>query len=216
MARAPHDQSLAVPERAAPSPQQTGLPPEDRIVLRGHEAPAAKREPAVGIPRAGGLVRSRLIAGLDRIAQVRICAVVAPAGSGKTTALAHWARRSPVDVAWWRADPFPNDAVDELVRGIAAAVRRTGARVPVRPDPVMLADALADRASDLVLVIDDLHHLDGPETGQLLEQLLLACRRTPPPDRLQPLPPPAEPREDRARQHGRRPGGAPLPDVRDG
>ena len=174
MARATHDQSLAVPERAAPSPRQTGLPSEDRIVLRGHEDPAATRERVVGIPRASGLVRRRLVAGLDRIGQVRICAVVAPAGSGKTTALAHWARRSAVDVAWWRADPSPNDAVDELVRGIAAAVRRTDSRVPVRPDPVLLADALAHRESDLVLVIDDLHHLDGPETGQLLEQLLLA------------------------------------------
>ena len=173
MARAPHDQ-LAVPERAAPSPQDTGLPAEDRIVLRGHPAPSATREPAVGIPRADGLVRRRLFAGLDRIGQVRICAVVAPAGSGKTTALAQWARRSALDVAWWRADPTPDGAADELVRGIAAAVRRAGARVPARPDPVLLADALAQRASDLVLVIDDLHHVDGPETGQLLEQLLLA------------------------------------------
>ena len=57
----------------------------------------------VRTPRVRALTRERVDALFDRIWDQRLSLVVAPAGSGKTTALAQFAERSAFPVAWYRA-----------------------------------------------------------------------------------------------------------------
>jgi DNA-binding SARP family transcriptional activator len=171
------------------------LPAQDRVVLPGAARPIRHPAPVVGVPGVAGLARPRLMAALDRVLESRICAVVAPAGAGKTTAIAHWARGAAVDVAWFRAVPGDADPRDALVAGLAAAVRATDRRGPGGAGWDDLLDACTAREAPLVLVVDDLHHLTGNEfgtstgLGSAVERLLLetdrvhlvVATRTPPP-----------------------------------
>jgi DNA-binding SARP family transcriptional activator len=126
----------------------------------------------------------------ERCLDARICAVVAPAGAGKTTALAQWANRTPVDVAWFRAGQDPPDPGSALLDGLGAAVHAADPQLPRASDWDALAEVCTRRDSPLVLVVDDLHHLASQEVGGALERLLLTTddqlhlvvsSRTPPP-----------------------------------
>ncbi len=68
---------------------------------------------------AGGLVRPRLLASLDRAAGLTL--LVAPAGSGKTTLLAQYAAAAGQPVAWCRLEPEDADP-DRLTARLAAAL----------------------------------------------------------------------------------------------
>lgn len=110
---------------------------------------------------------------LDQILASRLALVVAPAGYGKTTVMAQWARRAAVDIAWYRVDTC-DDNGHVLVRHLAAAVQEgTGVPVPAT-DGASLIHALETRESPMVLVVDDLH-LGGPAAERLLYELLLAA-----------------------------------------
>lgn len=150
----------------------------DRINLPGRASTLPFRHEPIGVPEAPGLVRRRLNRRLDGFADVRIGAVIAPAGAGKTTALAHWARASGLDVTWWRATPRAGDPVEQVVRGVAEAVHILApqrARATCRDS---LVDRLGEYDGRPVIVIDDFHHVDQPEVGRLLEEILQAsCAR---------------------------------------
>ena len=126
----------------------------------------------------------------DRVLDARICAVVAPAGAGKTTGLAQWAQRTPVDVAWFRAGEDPVDPGSALLDGLGEAVHAADPQHARASDWDVLADICTRRDSPLVLVVDDLHHLTSEDVGGALEHLMLATddrvhlvvsSRTPPP-----------------------------------
>jgi ATP/maltotriose-dependent transcriptional regulator MalT len=59
----------------------------------------------VRVPRVTALVRERLNHTLDGVWQHGLGLVVAPAGSGKTTALAQFAATVDAPVAWYRPRP---------------------------------------------------------------------------------------------------------------
>lgn len=127
---------------------------------------------------------------LERILDTRICAVVAPAGAGKTTALAQWAQHTPVDVAWFRAGQDPVDPGSALLDGLGAAVHAADPHHSRASDWETLVEVCARHDSPMVLVVDDLHHLSSEDVGGALERLLLATddrvhlvvsSRTPPP-----------------------------------
>ncbi|THI99303.1 hypothetical protein E7Z54_12855, partial [Nocardioides sp.] len=146
----------------------------DRITLPGRAPTAPLRHEPTGVPEAPGLVRRRLNRCLDRFADVRIGAVIAPAGAGKTTALAHWARASGLDVTWWRATSRAGDPVDQVIRGVAEAVHVLAPQRARARGRESLVDRLAEYDGRPVIVIDDFHHVDHPEVGRLLEELLQA------------------------------------------
>lgn len=156
--------SAAPPTVLHVAKEPASLPPET-------EAPCPLAR--LRIPEADGVTRPRLLRRLDRILQARIGLVVAPAGFGKTTVLAQWARQSPTDVAWYRVDAADSD-VRSLVRGLAAAIAAgTGVPLPATDLPSLIR-AVEVRESPLVLVIDDVQ-LGGPETERLVYELLLAA-----------------------------------------
>ena len=154
--------------------RRAALPDADRISLPTAPQPKRQAAPDVRVPPSTGLVRPRLVATLDRLLDVRVCAVVAPPGSGKTTALAHWARQAPVDVLWWRANPGTTDPVSDVLAGVGAAVRPLGVRLPQVPELADITTALDGHPGPVAILLDDFHHVATDGVGVLLERLLLA------------------------------------------
>ncbi len=110
----------------------------------------------------------------ERVLDARICAVVAPAGAGKTTALAQWAQQTPVDVAWFQVGPDSVDPGLALLEGLAAAAHSADPQHPRAFDWDALVEVCVRRDSPLVVVVDDFHHLTSDRCRSLLERLLLA------------------------------------------
>lgn len=72
------------------------------------------------------IVRTRLQASLEQtIPSRRVVSLAAPAGWGKTTALAQWAAASGLPVAWYTLDPSDRDPklfLDYLLHSVASFV----------------------------------------------------------------------------------------------
>jgi LuxR family transcriptional regulator, maltose regulon positive regulatory protein len=144
-------------------------------------------------PAPGVVDRPRLFALLDRGTSGPVTLVSAPAGSGKTMLLASWLRTADARgaVAWVEVERDETDATRFWV-AVMDALRATGTVAPedplatLTPAPrgeaafvhALLAD-LDDLASDVLLVLDDVHHLRSPEALAGLERLLARL-----PDRL--------------------------------
>ncbi|MDM0021104.1 LuxR C-terminal-related transcriptional regulator [Variovorax saccharolyticus] len=153
-------------------------------------SPPATPPPA---PRSGvGIVaREPLLARLVEARRLRCIVVRGPAGAGKSTLLAAW-RQAIVplgfDVAWLTAatgDDHPGRFLAGLLAAIAAvdpALVREVAAPPedlARDDAdavervaVMLVRAIAAHPRELVLVLDDLHHLHDATIRDTLQWLL--------------------------------------------
>ncbi|MET8838439.1 AAA family ATPase, partial [Micromonospora sp. NPDC004540] len=149
----------------------------DAPLLASRLAPAALPEPV--------LVRPRLHDRLDRGAAGPVTLVLAPAGWGKTTLLAGWARgvRAEPPPAWVTVEE--GDTGERLWAYLAAALRAAADGVPgegpqprlpdgpPRPDQLeLLAAALAARERPVLLVLDDLHRVTDPAALTGLEFLL--------------------------------------------
>jgi ATP/maltotriose-dependent transcriptional regulator MalT/DNA-binding SARP family transcriptional activator len=150
--------------------------------------PASKILPPV-LP-AAFLDRPELLRRLDEVAARRLTTVVAGAGFGKSTLLAALASR--VRSAWYSLQP-EDASLPTFLRGLMAALRLRLPDLPDELDTVLAsslgpdtddlarADALAaalgealelQLASDLVLVLDDVHELPaGGPPARLVEGL---------------------------------------------
>lgn len=95
--------------------------------------------------------------------------VLAPAGCGKTTLLAEWARRFAGSVAWYRAQP--DDLPQRLVDHLAVAVGLPPCEPSLGVDDV--ARALDDAKQPRLLVVDDVHTLPEKTSRSVLESLLM-------------------------------------------
>ena len=206
MARATHDHSVAVPERAAPSQRQTGLPSEDRIVLRGHEAPAATREPVVGDPacqRTGAPPAGR------RPRSDRAGADLRGRGTGRIGEDDR-ARSLGAQVGRRRRLVAGRPVSERRRRRAGAGDRGRGATYRC-PDPSSAGSGVAGRCAGPTGVGSGPGDRRPAPPGRSRDRAAARAaaarlQRAAPPHCLQPLPPPAEPREDRARQHRGRPG----------
>ena len=133
--------------------------------------------------RPGTVAKADVIARLSS-SPSPFATVVAPAGYGKTTLLAQWAKADPRPFAWVALDSGDDDAV-VLLRYIAAAIHR------IEPIPRDVLDALSGPGSStlskrvprvgsalaklerpLVLVLDDLHAVTNPFCLDVLAALL--------------------------------------------
>jgi LuxR family maltose regulon positive regulatory protein len=139
--------------------------------------------------------RPRLFDLLDAGTQQLVTLLSAPAGAGKTTLLASWgsSRQPPGPVAWLSLDAGDNDAArfwayalaalcqsgavpgDSPLRGLA---RQPGSDARFLP---LLVSGLAELATPVVLVLDDLHDITD---ATVLEGLELLLRHAPPQLRL--------------------------------
>jgi DNA-binding SARP family transcriptional activator len=132
-------------------------------------APRASRS---GGRTAGALTRQRVDALVDQLWSHRVTLLVAPAGSGKTTALRHFAERS-TPVAWCTADALdmaPDSCIDHIARVVGDTIGVTLDGTSV----VTLAAGLdAWDGEQVALIIDDLHVIASTmaesELGMLID-----------------------------------------------
>lgn len=150
-----------------------------------NEFSAAPATPAVLLPRltpppppARLLDRPHLDSLLVAMVDYPLTLVTAPAGGGKTTALAGFAQHSGWPVAWCRLDPADSPAA--LVLHLAAAFRQIApvneARIAAAP-PNEALDEIINRLTALddqtLLVLDDYHHADRlPALRAMVERLI--------------------------------------------
>ncbi len=139
----------------------------------GQRPPDAVVGAKVRVPRVTALVRERLNDAFDRVWEHGLGLVVAPAGSGKTTALAQFATAVDVPVAWYRAEAAEADPrllLAYLERALGAALG------PLEPGWETLERAVAalERwpGRRALLVVDDLHVLAGSEGERALGRLV--------------------------------------------
>ncbi|WP_127127353.1 LuxR C-terminal-related transcriptional regulator [Georgenia sp. SYP-B2076] len=135
---------------------------------------------------AGVVRRERVLGLLDDAVRHPVTLVTGGAGAGKTYAVAGWVRAGhpPGPVVWASLDRTERDAhrlwttVLLAVRGVLGDEVLGGLTVPPVPDEDFVALVCARLpARPLVLVLDDLHELEGGNATESLEPLL----RSPPP-----------------------------------
>ncbi|MFC3510784.1 LuxR C-terminal-related transcriptional regulator [Amycolatopsis halotolerans] len=160
-----------------------------RTTTRSRPVPGAK----VAVPRLPGIFvpRPRLDVLFSRAAVRPVTVVRAPAGAGKTTALAAWAGVGRA-AAWVSLDEDDNDE-SRLWGAILDALRRDCAEDSalhrLRPPPpgrrraflADLDDVLAGQNGPVRLILDDLQEIRRPEP---LEALAALARHLPPALRL--------------------------------
>lgn len=126
--------------------------------------------------------RSRLLERVRAGTGRALTLIVAPAGFGKTTLVADWARRGDMPVAWLSlqpADQARERFLSYLIQALqtiaphigqtSLALRQGGA-----PEGVLFAlvNDLAGMDSDFALVLDDYHSAESPATNEILGFLL--------------------------------------------
>ena len=124
---------------------------------------------------AQGLVRDRLTSRLLDPSSYRVGWVVAPAGSGKSRLLNHVVSSYPGPVGWCdTADPVPRTEsafVDWLWAGLrAGGVEWAKAKAPGGVDA--LVGMAAPSSQPLMVVLDDVHLLDGSDAEAALAALV--------------------------------------------
>jgi LuxR family transcriptional regulator, maltose regulon positive regulatory protein len=147
------------------------------------QAPRSASDGGPGNPRL--IDRGDLVTALDRAAVRKVTIISAPAGSGKTSLLRAWADHpgQPHRLAVTAIQRDQHDAQLFWLALLDAVRRATGAitgteRPAATPDfnARVMADRvlaeLADARGDIMLVIDDLHELNSPESLAQLTRLL--------------------------------------------
>ncbi len=147
------------------------------------------------MPRArpGLVTRERLANDLDAGLDHDLTLVVAPAGYGKSTVVAQWARRNSQPISWLSLDAHDNDpvrfwrhvlaALDMSRPGIAA---RIGPRAGPPPPPsfdglvtALINDIAADPdGSELILLLDDYHAITNQMVHSSFRFLVQHCPRS--------------------------------------
>jgi DNA-binding SARP family transcriptional activator len=124
-------------------------------------------------PRAEALPRERLDDLLSGLWTRRLALIVAPAGSGKTTLLVRFAATAGVPVAWYRPETW-DGALDVFLGYLQAALRTALGGLPGEWTTVEdAAHALQTWPGERVLlVVDDLHTLEGTPAEAALERLM--------------------------------------------
>ncbi|MGH2561420.1 MAG: helix-turn-helix transcriptional regulator, partial [Thermomicrobiales bacterium] len=149
------------------------------------EWPMMGEEGAAVRPRRQGIARPRLVERIERGARGKLTLISAPAGWGKTTALAEWVTRAEMPVAWVAleaADDVPLRfwrrvvaALDRLQPGVAEdtlALLKMQQSPPVDQVVDAALHAAAALRDDAALVLEDLHVVDATETYQALDRFV--------------------------------------------
>lgn len=142
-------------------------------------------------PMPHHVVRDRVLALFPTVPSA-VTAVVAPAGFGKTAALASWVSSLEIETTWLRLDEADRDparfgrhlaeAVSQSVHGpvtrIAAAALCASGSVGAGSRVTPVLNCLAGREQPLHLVLDDYQYAASPDVDEVLRYLLLHAPRT--------------------------------------
>jgi LuxR family maltose regulon positive regulatory protein len=142
--------------------------------------------------RSDPVLRTRLLQRIGAVTAGGLVVVQAPAGYGKSTLLGQVAAAAGCPVAWLALDERDDDPA-VLVKDLLAALARAGvARHDASTAPnagpsrhaalavPRIVEQLAAHGGPLLVVLDDVHHLQGPASLDVLralcDQLPPACR----------------------------------------
>jgi LuxR family transcriptional regulator, maltose regulon positive regulatory protein len=127
--------------------------------------------------------RDELIQLLEGSKEFPFVSVAAPAGYGKTTALAQWASHDPRRFAWLTVDERDGEPI-RFLRSLSASLKQGGidGLSPARRSSAAnattwltlmptLSQALAEQRESFVIVLDDTQHIDSTETLELVAML---------------------------------------------
>ena len=130
---------------------------------------------ALPVGRAGSVWRTDLVERLSSAGEP-VIVVAAPAGYGKTTVLGQWAESDSRPVAWVSLDPRDSDPITLLTylavaldriepigASVFAALRSPGTPIWSSVIP-RLGSALATRSDPVMIVLDDVHRVEGRES----------------------------------------------------
>src|SRR6478752_541327 len=112
------------------------------------------------LPRKAMVRRPRLVRALRMARDVPLAVLVAPAGYGKTTLLAEWAREDARPFAWIGGGDVADGDSDVLLDAVATVLDE------LEPVDGETLDALSQR-EPFVLVVDDAHLLRPPSVRTL-------------------------------------------------
>jgi LuxR family maltose regulon positive regulatory protein len=140
-------------------------------------------------PHPGGVSRAELI-DAARASERRVIVVSAPAGYGKSTLLAQWARTDERRVAWVSLDRLDDDPAALLTLLATAYARISSDNADLVTDmggglgvsalgraAPRLASAFRTSPSPFVLMLDDLHELRSPDCHDVLGVVLAGIPR---------------------------------------
>jgi DNA-binding SARP family transcriptional activator len=127
----------------------------------------------VQAPKALALTRERIAAQLGALWTQRLGLIVAPAGYGKTTAMSVFAASAAVPVAWYRVESWDADEASLLFH-LETALRRAvpGVAGPWTTLPGAVASLEAAITTPILLVIDDVHTIEGTLAETVLERFI--------------------------------------------
>ncbi|MCO5228521.1 MAG: LuxR C-terminal-related transcriptional regulator [Thermomicrobiales bacterium] len=130
--------------------------------------------------------RPRIHALLDQVTSFPLTLVVAPAGYGKTSALGDWASKSQHRIAWFSVDS-DDDSLQQFFSSLVTAIQivepTAGSytlSLMTRLDEVIspqqyassLASELLVLEEPLIVILDDLHHLQDTEVISFLREII--------------------------------------------
>lgn len=134
--------------------------------------------------RADEIVREPLCQQLDLILQYPLTVVCAQAGSGKTTAVAEWARGCASHAAWLVLEEMDND-LPRFWRYLIAALRRVDPDIGLDGDmpaaapydahlldnaTAALIGAIVSRGERLIIILDNYQHIRASAIHRLLAE----------------------------------------------
>ena len=172
-------EGAAPPAPRAPTPQPGKVP----AATASADPLSTRLSPP---PRRPALVeRARLISLLDEGIRRPVTLVSAPAGFGKTTLLAEWARGCGLPVAWLSLEEADGDGA-HLLTSLVAALRRVDPEIGVEASQMLhaiqaprlsavadsLLEDLARRTAERVLILDDYHLVSAPEVEKTLADIV--------------------------------------------
>lgn len=139
----------------------------------GGERRGAAREHHWRLPPPRSLVRARLTGELDDIWEHRLTLVSGPAGVGKTTLLHQLTDQTDAPVAWYDAEPGHSSAAGLLLHLQLSATASFGGLAGDWGDAEQASASLAEWSGHRgLVVVDDLHVLDGSEAERTLAEVI--------------------------------------------
>ena len=144
--------------------------------------PLLRTKTTIPPTRPRQIERARLLEQLKQGINAALTLVLAPAGFGKTTLVAGWARTCTLPVAWLSLQP--SDQIRERffayllqsLQSIAPHLGQTSLALMQAGSAngafFALLNDLAELEKDFVLILDDYHLVDKPEITGVLEILL--------------------------------------------